>query len=116
MAFAGLWETWLSPEGQVVQSCTIITTTANPLVQPIHHRMPVILSEETQALWLDPLTEDAKNLEPLLLPAPLEFLTSHPVTDAVNSVKNQGPECILPLTGTPKNPPDDSPETGRLFT
>ncbi len=123
MAFAGLWETWKSPEGQVVQSCTIITTSANPLIQPLHNRMPVILPEETQALWLDPLTEDPKILEPLLVPAPVEMLTSHPVADTVNSVKNQGPECILPLPERPDEPPErqpedlpeDSPGDGRLF-
>ena len=119
MAFAGLWETWKSPEGQVVQSCTIITTSANLLIQPLHNRMPVILPEETQALWLDLLTEDPRILEPLLVPAPVEMLTSHPVADTVNSVKNQGPECILPLTERPDEPPESSPEDspgdGRLF-
>ena len=98
MAFAGLWETWKSPKGEVVQSCTIITTEANPFIQTLHTRMPVILSDETQALWLDPLTEDPKNLEPLLIPAPVELLTSHRVSETVNSVKNQGPECIVPLS------------------
>ena len=108
MAFAGLWETWKSPEGQVVQSCTIITTAANSFIQPVHNRMPVILPDETQALWLDPLTEDPKVLESLLIPAPIELLTSHRVSDTVNSAKNQGRECIMPLP--------DPPERGRLFT
>ena len=107
MAFAGLWETWQSPEGQVIRSCTIITTVANPFIQPVHHRMPVILSGETQALWLDPLTEDREILEPLLIPAPADLLTSHPVSDTVNSARNPGPGCILPLTGHPTD--------GRLF-
>ena len=119
-AFAGLWETWKSPEGPVVQSCTIITTAANSFIEPLHNRMPVILSEETQALWLDPLTEDPKILEPLLIPAPIELLTCHQVRDTVNSVKNQGPECILPLPEVPdshsadllENPPGGH---GRLF-
>ncbi|MDA0264432.1 MAG: SOS response-associated peptidase [Chloroflexi bacterium] len=107
MAFAGLWETWKSPEGQVVRSCTIITTAANAMIEPIHNRMPVILSGETQALWLDPLTEDPKTLTPLLIPAPVELLTSHVVADTVNSVRNQGPECIMPV--------DENQEDGRLF-
>ncbi|MEE8465170.1 MAG: SOS response-associated peptidase [Dehalococcoidia bacterium] len=119
LAFAGLWETWKSPEGPVVQTCTIITTAANSFIQPIHNRMPVILSEETQALWLDPLTSDPKILEPLLIPAPIELLTSHPVRDTVNSVKNQGPECILPLPDGPDGHPVEAPEDqiggGRLF-
>ena len=110
MAFAGLWETWKSPDGPVIQSCTIITTEANSFIQPVHNRMPVVLSEETQALWLDPLTEDPKILEPLLIPAPVELLTSHRVSEAVNSVKNQGPECIEEL----KEAPEDQ-SLGRLF-
>ena len=111
LAFAGLWETWKSPEGPVVRSCTIITTSANSLIEPLHNRMPVILSDETQALWLDPLSENPSNLEPLLFPAPKELLTSHPVSEAVNSVKNQGPELILPL---PEGS-NDIAAHGRLF-
>ena len=111
LAFAGLWETWKSSEGPVVRSCTIITTSANSFIEPIHNRMPVILSGETQALWLDPLTEDPANLEPLLIPAPEELLTSHRVAETVNSVKNQGPGLILPLAeGDLEANPD-----GRLF-
>ena len=113
MAFAGLWETWKSPEGEVVQSCTIITTEANPFIQTLHTRMPVILSDETQALWLDPLTEDPKNLEPLLIPAPVELLTSHRVSETVNSVKNQGPECIVPLS---EEAPREETPSERLFS
>lgn len=101
MAFAGLWETWKSPEGPVVQSCTIITTAANSFIQPVHNRMPVILSNETQALWLDPLTEDPSVLGSLLIPASIELLSSHLVSDTVNSVKSQGRECILPLAEPP---------------
>ncbi|MBT98092.1 MAG: hypothetical protein CL902_05635 [Dehalococcoidia bacterium] len=111
MAFAGLWETWNSPEGQVIKSCTILTTAANAMIEPLHNRMPVILSDETQALWLDPLTEEPTNLEPLLIPAPEEFLTSHPVAETVNSVRNQGPELIVPLTDVP----EDLTLDGRLF-
>jgi len=116
MAFAGLWETWKSPEGQVVRSCTIITTAANPFIEPLHNRMPVILSDETQALWLDPLTEDRAILEPLLIPAPTELLTSHQVPDTVNSVQNQGPECILPLTRDPEDSTQTRTADGRLFS
>ena len=58
MAFAGLWENWKSPEGEWVRSCSILTTAANSFIEPVHNRMPVILSAETEPLWLDPLTED----------------------------------------------------------
>ena len=116
MAFAGLWETWRSPEGQVVQSCTIITTEANPLIQQLHNRMPVILSDETQALWLDPLTEDPSILEPLLIPAPVGLLTSHPVAETVNSVRNQGSECLAPLLVDSDEQTEGPPPDGRLFS
>lgn len=93
-AFAGLWETWKSPEGETVKSCTIVTTSPNEFIKPIHNRMPVILSDETEALWLDPLTEDASVLMPLLIASPSELMDSHPVSSYVNSTRNEGPECI----------------------
>ena len=95
-AFAGLWETWKSPEGETVRSCSIVTTQANDLIAPIHHRMPVILSPETEPLWLDPLTETAETLNPLLVPSPSGEMTCYVVSSAVNSVKDSGPECIAP--------------------
>ena len=53
-AFAGLWERWQAPEDEVIESCTILTTDANDLTQPIHDRMPVILHPKDYDLWLDP--------------------------------------------------------------
>ena len=96
-AFAGLWENWRSPEGEQVRSCTILTTTPNELIQPIHNRMPVILSQETEALWLDPMTEEAETLTPLLIPSPAEELTTMVVSGHVNSARNEGPECVEPV-------------------
>ena len=96
-AFAGLWENWKSPEGDQVRSCTILTTTPNELIQPIHNRMPVILSQETEALWLDPMTEAAETLTPLLIPSPAEELTSIVVSGHVNSARNEGQECVQPV-------------------
>lgn len=52
-AFAGLWDSWLSPTGQRINSCTIITTTPNKLMEPIHNRMPVILPQNMESVWLD---------------------------------------------------------------
>ena len=96
MAFAGLWESWDKGD-EPLESCTIITTTANELVAPIHHRMPVILTEETEALWLDPMTEEPDVLTPLLIPSPNELMASHTVSSLVNSPKNSAPECIDPV-------------------
>ena len=57
-AMAGLWETWKDPQDNVVPSCTIITAAANDFLAPIHNRMPVILPQEREELWLEPDLED----------------------------------------------------------
>ena len=96
MAFAGLWENWQSPGGEWIRSCAILTTAANSLIEPVHNRMPAILSSETEPLWLDPLTETPANLGPLLAPALPELLDVREVSPTVNNVRNQGPDCIAP--------------------
>ena len=93
-AIAGLWESWTAPSGDTIRSCTIITTEPNSFIESIHNRMPVILPEEAEALWLDPLTEDPDLLKPLLLPLPAGSMESYPVSTLVNSPKNATPECI----------------------
>ena len=113
MAFAGLWENWQSPDGEWIRSCTILTTTPNSFIEPIHNRMPVILSAETEPLWLDPLTETPSNLEPLLVPAPSELLDAREVSPTVNNVRNQGPECIAPAAPGGR---DTGTEEVRLFS
>lgn len=97
-AFAGIWEDWKAQDGKTVRSCAIVTTKPNAFMEPIHHRMPVILSEETEALWLDPMTEEVGVLAPLLMPSPPELMDSYPVSGLVNSPKNCGPECIQQLS------------------
>src|SRR5687768_6935643 len=67
-AFAGLWEVWRSPDGTSVPSCTLITTSANNLVEGIHDRMPVIIPPEAYERWLDPKERDAGELKDLLKP------------------------------------------------
>ena len=57
-AFAGLWDSWRSPEGVTIESCTILTTTPNSLLADIHDRMPVILNPDDYDLWLDPAFRD----------------------------------------------------------
>lgn len=68
--FAGLFESWLSPENKAVNTCTIITTAANELLRPIHDRMPVIVSKDKEALWIDPSVRDQRELEAILKPYP----------------------------------------------
>ena len=93
-AFAGLWDTWIKPEGDELQTFTIITTEANELVQPVHHRMPVILPQEHEDAWLDPDNRDTQKLTALLKPYPTEEMEAYPVATLVNSPKNDSPECI----------------------
>ena len=106
-AFAGLWETWDSPSGDVLRSCTIITTEPNDLVAEVHDRMPVILPGEAESLWLDHRIEDGDRLTALLVPYPAEAMRVHAVSSLVNSVKNDVAECAVPLATarTPSQPP-----------
>ena len=95
--FAGLWDTWTSPDGEEIKSCTIITTDANEQLKPIHDRMPVILTCDAEAVWLDPAIQDPAKLLPLLKPYPAEEMETYPVSRWVNRPDHDGPECIEPV-------------------
>ncbi len=97
-AFAGLWEHWEGREGAAIDSCTILTTTPNDLLRPLHHRMAVILAPEDYGLWVDPAIQEADRLQPLLRPNPAEMMTAFPVSTRVNNPAHDGPDCIAPLT------------------
>ena len=97
--FAGLWEHWTSPEGEEVLSCTIITTAANELLRPVHERMPVILTRDAEALWLDPNTQDPEKLLPLLQQYPSDQMEFYPVSREVNSPAIDRPSNIEPIKG-----------------
>lgn len=94
---AGLYETWVSPAGKILRTCTIITTRANDLLSPIHDRMPVIVHREKQALWLDRSVRDKKDLIDILKPFPPEEMDAYRVSGAVNSPLNDNPALILPI-------------------
>ena len=97
-AFAGLWGTWTNKEtGDSLHSCTIITTEPNELTATIHNRMPVILSEEAERLWLDGAIQDPKVLGSILKPFPADSMDAYEVSSAVNSVKNHGPDLVIPV-------------------
>jgi putative SOS response-associated peptidase YedK len=91
--FAGLWEEWQSPEGETVQSTTIITTSSNALISPFHDRMPVILDADKQWQWLDPSASQQDALK-LLQPYPAEQMTYYPVGSIVNNPAYDSPVCI----------------------
>ena len=95
-AFAGLWDTWQGPNGEAVGSCTIITTQANELLQPIHDRMPVILPRELEPLWLNEEVRDPALLSSVLVPYDSGLMDAHEVSTLVNSAVNEGPELWEP--------------------
>ena len=96
-AFAGLWERWERDE-TVVESCTIVVTTANATITPLHDRMPVILARADEALWLDPALTDPAILQPLLVPCAPERVRVWLVGTAVNRPDTDGPDLMVPLT------------------
>ena len=93
-AFAGLWSVWKDPDGNRIPSCTIITTTANDLLRPIHDRMPVVLPREMEAFWLDRSVDDPDALRSVLSPYPNDAMEAYEVSTLVNSAANDGPEVI----------------------
>lgn len=95
-AFAGLWEAWTDPDGEVIETCSVITTEANAVVAPAHDRMPVILPPEHFDRWLDPEYQRVEGLMPLLQPYPDEPMEAVAVSTKVNSPRNEGPELLEP--------------------
>lgn len=95
MAFAGLWEHWSPPGSDPLETCTILTTSANGTLSPIYDRMPVILPPEKFDNWLSPDSDPAK-LTSLLQPATEDYLELQPISTYVNNVRHIGPECIAP--------------------
>lgn len=95
LAFAGLWEEWTAPDtGELVRTCTIITTGPNALMAPIHDRMPVILPPEAREAWLRPEPQESAALLPLLVPYAGDELELYEVARVVNSPANDVPACI----------------------
>ena len=106
-AFAGLWESWRDPDGDIIQSCTIITTEANDLVRPIHDRMPVILPREMEPFWLDHDVQDPTTLAQVLVPYPSELMDTYVVSSLVNRPGNDGPEVSVPVVEQGAAPGDN---------
>ena len=90
---AGLWESWKSPEGDLLETCTILTTRPNAVMRPLHDRMPVILAEEERQQWLDPSTS-INRLKEMTVPYPEDKMGAYPVSSLVNSPRNNVPECL----------------------
>jgi putative SOS response-associated peptidase YedK len=95
-ALAGLWDTWKSPDGEIIRSFTIITTEANELMKPIHDRMPVILSREAEKRWLDDKL-DLSDWTKLLKPFSPDQMKAYPVSKRVNGANVDEPSLVMPV-------------------
>jgi putative SOS response-associated peptidase YedK len=106
MAFAGLWETWQTVGGEAVESCCIITTSANAIMEPIHERMPVILDPEQWTQWLSAETQRAEQLLPLLAPHEASSMQAWPVSRELNRIGARNDERLLePVAVASAEPP-----------
>lgn len=97
MGLAGIYSVWQAESGREVYSCSILTTEANALVQPVDDRMPVILRPEHYEIWLGTQKVDADTLEGLLKPYLLTEMAVNRVSEKVNKPDNNGPELIQPI-------------------
>ena len=106
-AFAGLWDRWTNPQGQLIESCTILTTTANSLLADLHDRMPVILRPDDYDSWLETTPGNPRSSLKLLIPwtGPMR---RYPVSARVNQVQNDDAQCSEPIEL-------EAPAQGQLF-
>jgi putative SOS response-associated peptidase YedK len=109
VAFAGIWEPWMGPNGEEMETAAIITTDANQALRGIHPRMPAVIPPEAYDVWLDP-NVDAEAAAALLAPAPDDLFEAYEISTAVNRVANDGPEVLQSYSG----PPDAGGDTDGL--
>jgi len=113
LAFAGLWETWMGPNGEELDTAAIVTTRANRTLSTIHPRMPVVIAPDAFDLWLDCREVDADAAGALIAPAPEDALEAHEVSLAVNRVANDSPDLIVPAeaagSASPRPPSKPNP-------
>jgi putative SOS response-associated peptidase YedK len=102
IAFAGLWETWMGPNGEEVETAAIVTTQANRTMGAVHPRAPVIVAQEAFDFWLDCRNVDDQTASALIAPAPENLMEVYEISPAVNHVVNDSPALIEPYTAPPE--------------
>jgi putative SOS response-associated peptidase YedK len=112
MAFAGLWESWMGPNGEELETAAIVTTRANRALAAIHDRMPVIVPPDAFDFWLDSRKVDAATAAALVAPAREGVLDVYEVSPAVNRAENDTPALIEPVTAAPARA-DPEPPVGK---
>ena len=98
--FAALYDSWINTRGEKIDSCAIVTTPSNAFMSSIHDRMPMILDSQSLPIWLEPTITQPDRLRSLLIPASEDLLRAHPVSNGVNSYKNDYPNVITPISIT----------------
>ncbi|MFC0523557.1 SOS response-associated peptidase [Pontibacillus salicampi] len=96
-AFAGLWDRWRTEDRELV-TCTILTKEANAFMEPIHHRMPIILPKEDEAWWMEQEERDPSLMYDYLQSVDVPDLQSYPVSTHVNNPRHEDEQCIQAIT------------------
>jgi putative SOS response-associated peptidase YedK len=96
-AFAGIWDRWKDPSGNALETCSILTTSANAVASPVQDRMPVILDPDSYDLWLDPGMNDVSAVSELLKPCDARLMRCYPISTRINHVANDDEECSAPV-------------------
>jgi putative SOS response-associated peptidase YedK len=109
VAFAGVWEPWIGPNGEEMETACIITTAANRTLGALHDRMPVVIPPQAFDLWLDCANVDAQTASALLVPAPEDTFAAHEVSVAVNRAANDSAALIEPVVPGAEEPPPAKP-------
>jgi putative SOS response-associated peptidase YedK len=104
VAFAGLWEAWMGPNGEEMETAAVITTDANKTLHPIHHRMPAVIPPEAFDLWLDCRNVDALTASALLVPAPEDLFEAWEISRDVNRVTNDHAGLLKPVRTQSQEP------------
>ena len=96
-AFAGIWDRWKNPSGDIVETCSILTTTPNAVTSVVHDRMPVILDLDSYDLWLDPGMKNVNVASELLKPYDARSMRCYPISTRINHVANDDEACSAPV-------------------
>lgn len=111
IALAGLYSSWMGPDGEEIDTVATITVPAGADVEHIHDRMPAIMTGEQIDLWLDVRNTRFHEVAPFVVPQPQGRMVSHPVSIRVNSAANEGSDLIEPVSETLERVADDKPMT-----
>jgi putative SOS response-associated peptidase YedK len=109
IAFAGLWESWIGPNGEEMETAAIVTTVANSTMASVHHRAPVIVPPEQFDFWLDCKTVDETMAVELLVPAPESLMEVYEISPAVNKVANDSSVLLEPYDAGKASPSTEKP-------